>query len=94
MINIKYFGSSLLKIDKNSYKNIGIYYIGYITVNRNTDYQNINSVNPLCLITGEVDEYIEENNGNKYLTFASTDKTKKVLESISFDMKSNTISKQ
>ena len=24
--------------------------------------------------------YIEENNGNKYLTFASTDKNKKVLE--------------
>ena len=29
---------------------------------------------------GEVDGYIEENNGNKYLTFASTDKNKKVLE--------------
>ena len=29
---------------------------------------------------GEVDGYIEENNGNKYLTFTSTDKNKKVLE--------------
>ena len=29
---------------------------------------------------GEVDGYIEENNGNKYLSFASTDKNKKVLE--------------
>ena len=26
---------------------------------------------------GEVDGYIEESNGNKYLTFASTDKNKK-----------------
>ena len=32
------------------------------------------------MIIGEVDGYIEENNGNKYLTFASTDKNKKVLE--------------
>ena len=29
---------------------------------------------------GEVDGYTKENNGNKYLTFASTDKNKKVLE--------------
>ena len=32
------------------------------------------------MIIGEVDKYIEESNGNKYLTFASTDKNKKVLE--------------
>ena len=31
MINIKNFDPNLLKIDKKSYKNIGIYYIGYIT---------------------------------------------------------------
>ena len=29
---------------------------------------------------GEVDRYIEENNVNKYLPFASTEKNKKVLE--------------
>ena len=29
---------------------------------------------------GEVDRYIEENNGKKYLVFASTDKNKEVLE--------------
>ena len=29
---------------------------------------------------GEVDGYIEKNNGNKYLTFAFADKNKKVLE--------------
>ena len=28
MINIKNFDSTLIKIDKNSYKNIGIYHIG------------------------------------------------------------------
>ena len=31
MINIKDFKSSLIKIDKKSYKKIGIYNIGYIT---------------------------------------------------------------
>ena len=80
MINIKEFDSSQLKIDKKSYKTIGIYYIGYITIKSIIDYENINSVNPLYLIIAQVDGYIEENNGNKYLTFASTDKSKKVLE--------------
>ena len=75
MINIKEFHSSQLKIDKKSYKNIGIYYIGYITIKSISDYENINSVNPLYLIIAEVDGYIEENNGNKYLTFASTGKS-------------------
>ena len=32
MINIKNFDSSLIKIDKKSHKNIGIYYIEYITI--------------------------------------------------------------
>ena len=31
MINIKDFNPSLIKIDKKSYKNIGIYHIRYIT---------------------------------------------------------------
>ena len=32
MIDIKYFQSNLLKIDKKSYKDFDIYYIGYITI--------------------------------------------------------------
>ena len=32
MINIKNFDASLIKIDKTSFKNISIYYIGYITM--------------------------------------------------------------
>ena len=32
MINIEVFDSNLLKIDKKSYKNIVIYYIGYIAI--------------------------------------------------------------
>ena len=68
-----------MKIDKKSYKNIDIYYIGYITIKSMSDYESINIVNPLYLIMGDVDGYIEENNGSKYLTFTSNDKNKKVL---------------
>ena len=34
MINIKNFDSSLLKVDKKSYKNNGIYHIEYITIRK------------------------------------------------------------
>ena len=66
MINIKDFDSSLLKIDKKSHKNIGIYNIGYITIKKIDDYENIYSVNPLYLMTGKELGHIQENNGNKY----------------------------
>ena len=58
MINIKNFDSSLLKIDKKAYKNVGIYYTGYITIKSISDHENINSVNSLYLIIGETDGYI------------------------------------
>ena len=74
MINIKVFDSSLLKIDKKSYKNIGIYNIGYITIKKIDVCESINSVNPLYLIIGKVDGYIKEKNGKKYLVFTSTNK--------------------
>ena len=79
MIYITDFDSSLIKIDKKSYKNIDIYNIGYITIKKIDDYENITSANPLYLIIGKADEYIKENNGIKYLDFTSTDATKKVL---------------
>ena len=47
LINIKDFDLKLLKLDKKSYKNIDIYYIGYIT---KKDEYRINSVNPLYLL--------------------------------------------
>ena len=65
MINIQDFDSSLIKIDKKSCKNIGIYNIGYIAI-KNDDYENIGSVNPLCLIVGKADGY---NKWNKVFTF-------------------------
>ena len=78
MINIKNFDTNLLRIDKNSYESIDIYYIGY-TTGKDSEYLSINSVNPLYLIINEIDGYVEEMNGNKYLTLVSRDKNKEVL---------------
>ena len=50
MISLKNFEPNLLKIDRRSYKNIGIYNIGYITIKKIDDYKNIYSVNPLYLL--------------------------------------------
>ena len=80
MINIKHFDSKLLKIDKTSYRNIDIYYIGYITIKNIGDYRNIHGVNPLYLIIGKAYGYIKESNGNKCLVFGSTDKSKGVMK--------------
>ena len=49
-INIKDFDPNLIKADKKSYKNIGIYHIGCITIKSISDCENINCVNPLYLI--------------------------------------------
>ena len=58
-INIKNFDPNLLKIKKKSYRNIDVYYIGYITM-EDSDYVKINSVNSSYLIIDKVDGYIEE----------------------------------
>ena len=42
IINIKDFHSNLLRIDTKQYKDIDIYYIGYIIVQRIRDCENIN----------------------------------------------------
>ena len=41
IIDLKKFKSNLLKIDKKSYNNIGIYNIGYITIKKIDDCENI-----------------------------------------------------
>ena len=49
IININNFHSNSLKIDKKWYKDIDIYFIGYITIKK-FDCENIHSINPLYLI--------------------------------------------
>ena len=51
IINIEEFKSSLLKIDKKSYKDIDMCYIVYITIKKIGDCENIYSENPFYLKT-------------------------------------------
>ena len=77
--------------NRTYYKNIDIYYIGYITIKKIDDYENIYSGNPLYLVVNTADGHIEEKNGNKYLIFASADKNNKVLKNTqNFGMRLNT----
>ena len=80
IIDLENFDSSLLKLDKKSYKDIGIYNIGYITIKKIDDYENIYSVNPLYLTISHASGYIEEKGVNKYLVFDSTDENKELLK--------------
>ena len=70
----------MLKIDKKSYKDIGIYNIGYITIKKIDDCEKIYSVYPLYLLISHASGYIEEKGMDKYLIFHSTDENKALLK--------------
>ena len=63
IIDLVNFKSNLLKTDKKSYKDIGIYNIGYIRIKTIDDCKNIYSVNPLYLNITHANGYIEEEGG-------------------------------
>ena len=70
----------MLKLNKKSSMDINIfniYYINYVT--KKPDY-NIDSLNPLYLVIGELDGFIEEENGSKYLNIALTENNNEVLK--------------
>ena len=77
-INLKDFDARLLKVDKKDYKEIDIYYIGYVTVKKIANCNNINSVNPLYLMINEMIGHFEEKNENKYLVLDDVDENKEV----------------
>ena len=78
-IDVKDFDAKLLKVDKKDYNEIDIYYIGYVTIKKIGDYNNINSVNPLYLMINEMIGHFEEKNENKYLVLDEIDENKEVL---------------
>ena len=67
----------MLKLDKKSSMDISIYYIGYVT--KKTEY-SINSVNPLYLLTDEIEGFTEEKEEDKCLNAALTDSNSEVLK--------------
>ena len=77
-IDLKNHDVKLLKVDKKDYKEIEIYYIGYITFKEIANYNNINSVNPLYLMINEIIGHLEEKNKNKYLVLDDVDENKEV----------------
>ena len=82
-IDLESFKSNLLKIGKKSYKNIGIYNIGYITIKKIGDCENIYSVNPLYLCINRASRYIKEKGVNKYLIFDPIEENKELLKKCS-----------
>ena len=87
IIDIRNFHSNLLKIDKKSHKDIDIYYIGYITIKKFSDCENIHSVNPLYLIIYSATGYFKEKNGEKYLIIDLKDKYEEVFSGTRSEIK-------
>ena len=86
IVNIKVFDSSLLEINKWSFKgvfSVRIHYIKYIPTkssNRVSIDRADNDEGFLYLFLDDLDGYIEKNNGIKYVVFDSTDKDKEALK--------------
>ena len=78
-ITLKDFDARLLKVEKKDYE-IDIYYIGYVTVKKIANCNNINSVNPLYLMINEMIGSFEEKSENKNLVLDDVDETKEVLK--------------
>ena len=60
IIELKNVRSNLLKIDKMSHKTLIFTTLGYITIKKIDDYENIYSVNPLYLRINHANGYIEK----------------------------------
>ena len=73
---MKSFDPNNIKIDQQSYKNVLICYIGYVTIKIDLKIYNVNL---LYLVYGKVNGYFEEVNGNKHLTLVPTDKSKEKI---------------
>ena len=72
LINVSNFEASNLKLDKKSWKDIDICYIGYVDKDKPSEWR-INSVNPLYLIFNRVFCFVGGKNGVKYLKIDKRD---------------------
>ena len=76
-ISLKDFYERLFKVDKKDYKEIDIYYIGYATIKKIANCNNVNSVNPLYLMIDKMIGHFEDKNENKYLVLDDTNENEK-----------------
>ena len=79
ILSAENFNPSNIKIHEKSQKNILVYYIGHVTINK---YVKTYSVNPLYLIFRYVNGYFEETNGNKYLMLVPTNERYKMVQKL------------
>ena len=92
LINALNFESNNLKLHKKTWKDIDIYYIGYVDKNKPEDWR-VKSVNHLYLIINKVFCSVGEENGIKYLKIEKNhsepalNKWNKVFDSIKYHIK-------
>ena len=83
IVNIKDFGTNLLKINKLSYKGVfslNIYFIKYIST-KNLNHMGVNHDKDfLYLFLDDLDGYIKEDDGIKHLVFTPAEKNKEALK--------------
>ena len=96
MFNVLNFEAGNLKLDKQAWKDLNIYYIGY--VDKKPDW-NVNSVNPLHLMINRFYGHIESDypgeNCVKYFIISDIARNKNVLKNmIRCFLELNTISKK
>ena len=70
----------MLKIEKRNYKDVDVYYIGYVTFQEIANCNNMNSVNPLYLVISKMIGHFEEKDGNKYLALDDVNENKEVSQ--------------
>ena len=79
IINIKHFDPNNIKIDEKLYKNILIYYIGYVTI-KDSKFGKFYSVNPLYLVFRDINGYFDKINKSKCLTLVPTNESKEKIK--------------
>ena len=62
LINLSNFNMNNLRLDKKTWRDIDIYYIGYVDKNKPEEWC-VNSVNPLYLMINKVFCFVGEKNG-------------------------------
>ena len=80
-INVLNFEASDLKLDKKTWKNLDVYYIGYVDNKKSKDWV-VNGVNPLYLMINRFYGHIEEKNGIKFLTINKRDSVLKKYDQV------------
>ena len=78
-INIKIRDPNKININEKLCKNFFINHIEYVRV-KNLIYVKINSVNPLYLMSDKINRFVEESNGNRYLTLVPINESNKILK--------------